>query len=470
MRVRSLPVLLVLPVLLLVLAASVGSCGRGPVHDAASDAGGPSASASVSPAELKARAEHGERLFIAWCGGCHGDRGRADGPAAAVITPKPRNLVTDKFKIRSTPGGKPPRRDDIFATVTRGLAGTPMPSFAFLSEDERWLIVDHVRRLAGLDKKPEVEAIAVSTEPESTPASIAHGKEIYGKLGCAGCHGAEGKGDGGSSKELHDDKGQLLPARDYTKGLYLGGDTALSIRTRFLTGMDGTPMPSFADSLPNANDAWDLAHYILSLRAPKEPTPGDKVEWGKRVVEEKHCASCHIVEHQGGQVGPSLDVIGAKLRFDWAKAFLADPPSQGKIYPYTPYRMPNLGLSPDEIDAVLAYLASNAHRSYPEPEPPLPTFDADTIGKGKLIYFLRCTECHNLGAVIPTPVAKQQGPDLINLSKRLRFEFVGPWVKNPKELNPYTRMIVTNLTPEEVTQVSAFVWSTSVEAQKGTAK
>jgi cytochrome c oxidase cbb3-type subunit 2 len=453
-------------ILSILFAASLGvaavvGCGRAPTQRSNGTAS-PSASAPLDPNVVKARAEQGEKLFVAWCGGCHGDHGRGDGPAAAVLVPKPRNFVTDKFKIRSTPGGKPPRRDDILATVTRGLPGTPMPSFAFLTEDERNLIVDHVWRLAGLDKKPEAPPIAAGTEPASTRESVARGKDLYAKLGCANCHGVEGRGDGPSSKDLHDDKGQPLPARDYTKGLYLGGDTAAAIRTRFLTGMDGTPMPSFADTLPNEADAWDLAHFILSLRAPKELPPSDAAAWGKSIVEEKRCAACHIVEGQGGQVGPSLDVIGAKLRFDWAKSFLADPPAKGKIYPYTPYRMPNLGLAANEVDAVLSYLASNAHRSYPEAGATTPTFEQATIDKGKLIYFLRCTECHNMGTVIPTPLAKQQGPDLINVSARLRYEFVAPWVRNPKEFNPYTRMVVTNLTPEEVDQVSAFVWSTSV--------
>ena len=451
----------------MVIAAGFGSvaCGRAPDRSATigvSDG----APAATTPLDPKKRAEQGQKLYIAWCSGCHGERGRADGPAAAFLVPKPRNFLTDRFKVRSTPSGKPPRRDDLLGTLVRGLPGTPMPSFGFLTEDERGLIVDHVRKLAGLDQKPEVAALTAGAEPASTPESVDRGKALYAKLGCAACHGATGKGDGDSSKTLKDDKGQPLPARDYTKGLFMGGDTATAIRMRFVTGMDGSPMPSFADAMPNETDGWDLANYILSLRTPKEPYPTDKVALGRRVVDERHCNGCHVIEGKGAQVGPSLDVVSAKLRFDYAKVWLTDPPAQGKVYPYMPYRMPNLGLTAEEIDGVLAYFASIAHRDYPESPPAAPKFDKETIAKGQLLYFLKCTECHNMGTIVPTPAAKQQGPDLLNISTRLRFDFMHVWVDNPKAMYPDSKMVDTNLTPAEIDQVTAFVWSTSVEGSK----
>ncbi len=33
----------------------------------------------------------------------------------------------------------------------------------------------------------------------------------------------------------------------------------------FLTGLDGTPMPSFADVI-KPEDAWDLVHYLRTLQ------------------------------------------------------------------------------------------------------------------------------------------------------------------------------------------------------------
>jgi mono/diheme cytochrome c family protein len=50
-----------------------------------------------------------------------------------------------------------------------------------------------------------------------------------------------------------------------------------------MTGLDGTPMPSFADAL-KPDQAWDIAHYIDALRtgaakpsqAQTEPKPEPK--------------------------------------------------------------------------------------------------------------------------------------------------------------------------------------------------
>jgi len=38
----------------------------------------------------------------------------------------------------------------------------------------------------------------------------------------------------------------------------------------FMTGLDGTPMPSWTDYL-NADQAWDLVHYLRSLMVNYRP-------------------------------------------------------------------------------------------------------------------------------------------------------------------------------------------------------
>lgn len=44
-------------------------------------------------------------------------------------------------------------------------------------------------------------------------------------------------------------------------------DKPADIYRVFMTGLNGTPMPSFADAL-TPDIAWDLAHYIMSLGKP----------------------------------------------------------------------------------------------------------------------------------------------------------------------------------------------------------
>jgi cytochrome c oxidase cbb3-type subunit 2 len=453
---------------LLAAAAAAGLAGCGGSQSAGGapklDVGMASAQAEATPASARERLDRGRKLFVAECSGCHGERGRGDGPAAVRLDPKPRNFTAEKFKFRSTPASEPPTRQDIFETVSNGLPGSAMPPFKFLTEEERWLLVDYVRSLAGIDRAPAPEPIAMGAEPPGGPESIARGKTIYEKLQCASCHGPEGRGDGPSAKTLKDEYGRPIVPRDLTTGVYRRGETAAALHMRFRSGIDGTPMPSYAAALPEA-DGWDLTHYVQSLARPRAPLPADLVERGRRVVAEKRCDACHVIEGQGARVGPSLDVSAGKLHYEWARTFLKNPRAAGKIYPYIPYRMPDLGLSAEEVEGVLALFAKIANRPYPEPPAAPAVVDESKIAEGKLIYFLKCTECHNLGNVVPTPEAKRQGPDLIQVSKRLRFEWMPLWVSNPQAVYPDTRMVNTNLTPEQIEAVRAFVWKASVDAK-----
>jgi cytochrome c oxidase cbb3-type subunit 2 len=430
----------------------------------------PSASAPValSHAAQLDRTERAKKLFLAECAGCHGEYGRGDGPAAATLAIKPRNFLREKFKVRSTQSGDAPTQKDIYATITRGMPGSAMPSFKFLSDEERTLLSEHVWSLAGLSAKRPGKVVAMTPEPPSDQSSIQRGRALYEKLACGQCHGAEGRADGPSAKTLKDDFERPIAARDLTREMNRGGDDAAAIQERFRTGMDGTPMPTFSDNL-NPVEGWDLAHYVASMRAPKEALPSDPLAAGRRVIEEKQCNGCHVIEGRGGRVGPSLDIAAAKLRYDWARDFLGAPRKAGKIYPYTPYRMPDLGLTPKEIDGVLAVFANTAHRTYPEPPAAAVHVDDSKVAAGQLTYFLKCTECHNMGNVIPTPEAKRQGPDLIDVSRRMEFDWIATWVKNPREIYPDARMVDTNLTAEQIEEVRAFIWKTSVEAKKAEA-
>ncbi|MCC6273925.1 MAG: c-type cytochrome [Deltaproteobacteria bacterium] len=441
-------------IILSILIISAAACGQPGTKNRES---GTTAKNKAGPAIPMG--DEGKTLYTAWCSACHGAHGKGDGPAALEVSA--RNFTKEPFKIRSTPSGQPPTRKDIFETITRGIPVSGMPSFAFLPEEDRWKLTDEVRRLAKIDTLPEPAPIALGKISASTPESLQRGKELYAANGCISCHGETGRGDGPASKSLLDDQGRPIPARDYTKGQYLGGDTPEAIHMRLRTGLDGTGMPAFSENL-TMEQGWDMAHYVLSLRSPKESPSSDPIALGRQVVAERRCQSCHMIEGKGGDVGPSLDVAASKLRFDWIKNFLKNPPAAGKNYHYIPYQMPNFQLTDAEIDGIVAYFAKISGRQVSEPTDIAIAIDENKVKAGQLLYFLKCTECHNMGNVIPTPKAKQQGPDLIQVSRRIRYDWIPTWVNNPKQVYPLARMVDTNLTPEEIEQVRQFIWKTSV--------
>jgi mono/diheme cytochrome c family protein len=309
--------------------------------------------------------------------------------------------------------------------------------------------------------------LAAPAEVPLTPQSIAKGKELYADLGCASCHGDLGKGDG--QQDMKDSEGRPIKARDFTSEHFRGGNTRTDVFYRVAAGMDGTPMPAYGDSLESPADVWPLIDYVLSLRAPMPPTkplPADPIAAGRQVAAKYSCGGCHVLDDgKGGEVGPDFRVSGQKLDSDWVRGFLKTTREHGKIYPWRVYRMPQLGLSGDEIEAMTKYIAAVGQRPVgPVTVPDPATFPAAKIEEGKLIYVVRCTECHNLGTVIPTLPIKQQGPDLIRVPRRVDFEWAKRWIHNPKAIDPKTKMVVPDLTPDQVDAVRMFVWKTAIEA------
>ena len=42
----------------------------------------------------------GKKTFQTYCAACHGEKGKGDGPAAAALTPKPRNYTDTAFMTK----------------------------------------------------------------------------------------------------------------------------------------------------------------------------------------------------------------------------------------------------------------------------------------------------------------------------------------------------------------------------------
>jgi len=419
----------------------------------------------------EADAAAGKALYLQECSGCHGDRGKGDGPAASFVEPRPRDLTKAQFKFRTTGPGQPPATADVLRVIERGIPGTAMPSFAFLPVGERRKIAAYVLDRADLLETPEPAPLVAPAAPAPSAESVAKGKTLYADVGCASCHGELGKGDG--QQDMKDADGRPIKARDLTVEHFRGGAERVDLYNRIIAGMDGTPMPSYQDSLETPADVWPLVDYVLSLRVPivAKPRPADAIAAGREVAAKFSCAGCHVLEDgKGGDVGPDLRVSGQKLDSDWVRTFLASTREYGKIYPGRVYRMPQLALTHDEIEVMTRYLAALGKRDVgPVAVPDPATFPAEKVAEGKLLYVVRCTECHNLGNVIPTLPIKQQGPDLIRVPHRVDYEWAKRWIQNPKAIDPKTKMVGPDLTPEQVDAVRMFVWKAAIDAGGGAA-
>ena len=214
----------------------------------------------------------GKPLYTRYCAGCHGDDGDARGENAQWIDPKPRDFTLAVFKCRSTPTGSLPTDQDLFDAMTRGFVTTNMPPWLPLTPHNRADIVAYIKTFspkwrAGKAGTP----ITIPAEPGVTAASILHGRELFQKMECWKCHGSAGHGDGPSAKTLTDNKEDPIRPYDFSSGSrFKCGETNRDLYRIFMTGLDGTPMPSFADDI-KPSDAWDLVHFLRTLQPLETP-------------------------------------------------------------------------------------------------------------------------------------------------------------------------------------------------------
>ncbi|HYL59050.1 MAG TPA: c-type cytochrome [Candidatus Acidoferrales bacterium] len=213
----------------------------------------------------------GQRIYSENCASCHGPKGEGNGMCSAFLSPRPRNFVAGVMRFKTTPGAELPTDADLFRTVSLGLRGTPMPPWKFLlSENDRWAAIAYVKTLApALAQKPGTP-VDLGAEPSAiSPQHVASGKQLYLDAGCPTCHGDEGYGDGQSADTLLDYAQLPIRPRNFHKGFeFKRGHTLRDIALTIATGNNGTPMPSFRETL-EPGQIWDVAEFVYGLDNPR---------------------------------------------------------------------------------------------------------------------------------------------------------------------------------------------------------
>jgi mono/diheme cytochrome c family protein len=255
----------------------------------------------------------GQAVYQERCVQCHGVSGDGNGPAAKFLYPRPRDYRKGIFKFASTPYGYRPLRDDLLRTLRQGVRGTSMPNFNLLPEQDLQAVVDYVLALTRrgefeqqlvatadsdgaidpeavtselvpdvLDRWNEAESSEVlpaSPQPRFTADHVERGKKSFLTLGCAKCHGDDGRGE--AIAERRDDAwGYPTRAADLTSGMLHGGNRPLDVYRRIYNGINGTPMPGFSGSLKDQPETvWDLVAYVLAVsnhrRQGEVPPPAE---------------------------------------------------------------------------------------------------------------------------------------------------------------------------------------------------
>ena len=113
--------------------------------------------AAAMPKATPDAIKKGKEAYATNCVACHGDALDGNGPAGAVLTPKPRNLLTDAYTAVDKKKRAADSAEVVFETVAKGMAGTTMAGFeSSISETDRWNIVHYIldaRKAAKKGKK-----------------------------------------------------------------------------------------------------------------------------------------------------------------------------------------------------------------------------------------------------------------------------------------------------------------------------
>jgi cytochrome c oxidase cbb3-type subunit III len=144
-------------------------------------------------------------------------------------------------------------------------------------------------------------ASLVTAQEKGATAQSSHTKASVVKEGaslfrgnCSPCHGLNARGGGRGP--------------DLTSGRWTHGSSDAQIFRTISQGVPGTDMPAngFEDS-----EIWAIIAYLRSLAPPKQATAAGDAGKGKQIFESAGCWKCHMVNGDGGRLGPDLSRVGA---------------------------------------------------------------------------------------------------------------------------------------------------------------
>lgn len=313
-----------------------------------------------------------------------------------------------------------------------------MPVFK-LTPTERALLVRELTSLVG----PDLAETRFDKVETSGPAAD-RGRELVKTLRCANCH--------------------KLPAIE----INLAGLPTLEMPVGDWSASCLGEMPDKTHGRPvfPQVDRDALRKYVESRANVKAQAPSD-FDRGQLVLERRNCLGCH--ERDGaagivptaGQVAareetlrglsealipPNLTAIGDKLLPEYLGAAVSGEQKEPRL-PWLKVRMPRFQHTPEEKQALLAYLTG--HDRIPDTAPnqlelqPVERDDQTLLLGRRLVGVggFACIACHKMADYEPRNTALgTRGSDLMNVAGRMRAEYFLRWTRSPLRIVPGMEM------------------------------
>jgi mono/diheme cytochrome c family protein len=118
---------------------------------------------------------------------------------------------------------------------------------------------------------------------------------------------------------------------------------------------------------------WLCGFVAVALAvAPRQSAAqADKATVGKTLFQRRGCAGCHGIGKKGKMAGPDLGGVSQRRSNAWLKSWLKSPDTmifsdstaKALYEQYNKTKMPNMKLSDEEIEALIAYIDQQSAKS-----------------------------------------------------------------------------------------------------------
>jgi cytochrome c oxidase cbb3-type subunit III len=151
--------------------------------------------------------------------------------------------------------------------------------------------------------------------PHTSAGDVAAGGRIF-HAHCAVCHVPDGTGGRGAN---------------LTRGEFRHASSDEDLYNVIADGIPGTEMPGI---FFNGTQLWQVVAYVRSLnrRADRTALHGDPAQGKQLFFGKAGCQMCHMVDGDGGRMGPDLSLIGETRSPEHLRASLLKP--NERILPY----------------------------------------------------------------------------------------------------------------------------------------
>lgn len=340
------------------------------------------------------------------------------------------------------------------------------------------------------DAKKRNERVPCANAGGQLMSRVECGEKLIGYYGCFGCHSISGfEKSAPIAPELGSFAKKDITTLDFG---YAIPDHHLQTTETFATLKLDSPRIYRRDRIELKMADFDLSPkeiralvtFLKGLTSGKPRTafaPNQHPEYsaaleGRQIVDDYNCRGCHMIEEHGADIdklreaqlsadvqarAPFLNGEGMRVQPEWLFSFLRDPGKHGIrpwLHPEWAYgaevpddklalRMPTFNFNEEQVTAIVRYFATWDGQEYP-----YEAAKANDLSQPQKTYALthmmsaeaaNCLSCHYQGEFPVDRGLSELGklaPNLNNVARRLRPEWVKAWLLRPQNWLPYTKM------------------------------